>query len=249
MKSLRCDMPKYVENVYLCNMSKPLELSSTQNTPAETQMDTFTTNLLLDAQELCRLASIVQKWHVVIEDLTDEQSHMIFYRNIIRLTAIYHVPRERFTFVVKEDSMSNNFLVKKLRATGFTNFVMDCPENVASEPNISYGKSHDRLFCNIVVAGLQYHVKEDDPLWGRIYVGAPLRLETEQENMHDANAVAIFFEDRRIGYVPRNQNTSIAALLNSGWTQILYAQVGNLNPSASYPLRLSVDVFVARHEV
>lgn len=207
----------------------------------------FTTDLQLDQQELKKLASTVHKWNIVIAEANDEESHRLFYRNIIRLRAVHNVPIERFSFLVKDKSLASTLMVEKLRAAGFTDFTIANPDNVIAEPLMEYGKT-EPLFCSFVVAGLQFNVREDDSLWSQLGVGVPLRLEAEKGNVHDANAVAVCFEGRRLGYVPRSVNAGIAALLNGGWGNILSARVSQTNPTASYHSRLSVDVFVNRND-
>jgi hypothetical protein len=64
------------------------------------------------------------------------------------------------------------------------------------------------------VAGFRYHA--GPKLIDRLNVGDLLRLVREHDNPHDTRAVAIYYEDDRIGYVPRNQNHDIAGQLDQG---------------------------------
>jgi hypothetical protein len=64
------------------------------------------------------------------------------------------------------------------------------------------------------VAGFPYHAGPKLIHW--LNVGEMLRLVREPDNPHDARAVAIYYEDDRIGYVPRNQNHNIAGQLDQG---------------------------------
>jgi hypothetical protein len=64
------------------------------------------------------------------------------------------------------------------------------------------------------VAGFPYHARPK--LFDRLNVGDLLRLVREHDNPHDTRAVAIYFGEDRIGYVPRNQNHDIAAQLDQG---------------------------------
>ena len=64
------------------------------------------------------------------------------------------------------------------------------------------------------VAGFPYHA--GPKLIHRLIVGDLLRLVREPDNPHDARAVAIYYEDDRIGYVPRDQNHDIADQLDRG---------------------------------
>jgi CpXC protein/HIRAN domain len=68
----------------------------------------------------------------------------------------------------------------------------------------------DRFF----VAGFPYH--EGPRLIDRLTAGDPLRLVREPDNPHDPRAVAIYNQDDRIGYVPRERNREIADRLDGG---------------------------------
>jgi HIRAN domain len=64
------------------------------------------------------------------------------------------------------------------------------------------------------VAGFPYHGGPALIDW--LKVGDLLRLVREPENPHDGRAVAIYYDDDRIGYVPRSQNHEIADQLDRG---------------------------------
>ena len=64
------------------------------------------------------------------------------------------------------------------------------------------------------VAGFPYHA--GPKLIDRLNVGDLLRLVREHDNPHDTRAVAIYYQEDRIGYVPRNQNHDIARQLDRG---------------------------------
>jgi hypothetical protein len=64
------------------------------------------------------------------------------------------------------------------------------------------------------VAGFPYH--EGPRLIDRLAVGGRLRLVREPDNPHDPLAVAIYHQDDRIGYVPRERNRGIADRLDRG---------------------------------
>jgi uncharacterized protein YbaR (Trm112 family) len=64
------------------------------------------------------------------------------------------------------------------------------------------------------VAGFPYH--EGPRLIEQLAVGGRLRLLREPDNPHDPRAVAIYHQDDRIGYVPRNRNREIADRLDRG---------------------------------
>ena len=68
----------------------------------------------------------------------------------------------------------------------------------------------DRFF----IAGFQYHDGPD--LVNELEPGMELRLVHELDNPHDPRAVAFRLGGSHLGYVPRQRNRTIAALLDQG---------------------------------
>lgn len=64
------------------------------------------------------------------------------------------------------------------------------------------------------VAGFQFH--RGDKVWPSLSVGASLALMREPNNSHDANAVAVYYQNHKLGYVPRGENSAIAQMLDRG---------------------------------
>ena len=64
------------------------------------------------------------------------------------------------------------------------------------------------------VAGFQYH--EGAKLWRRLRYSDALALRREARNPHDERAVAVYWHDRKLGYVPRRENAAIAQMLDRG---------------------------------
>lgn len=55
--------------------------------------------------------------------------------------------------------------------------------------------------------------------------GEPMRLVREKDNSYDRNAVAVYHDTTKIGYVPRSDNTVIANLKDGG--RELYAELSD----------------------
>ena len=66
------------------------------------------------------------------------------------------------------------------------------------------------------IAGFQFH--QGDAIWSSLAVGAALKLVREPKNTHDPDAVAVYFQDEMLGYVPRAENSAIAQMLDRGET-------------------------------
>ena len=74
------------------------------------------------------------------------------------------------------------------------------------------------------IAGFQFH--RGDAIWPSLSVGQELVLVRESSNTHDPDAVAIYFQEEKLGYVPRGDNKAIAQMLDGGET--LEARISKL---------------------
>ena len=64
------------------------------------------------------------------------------------------------------------------------------------------------------LAGFQYHAGK--ALWPQLRVGDALPRVREPVNAHDARAVRVEWQGRKIGYVPRRVNADVARLMDGG---------------------------------
>lgn len=64
------------------------------------------------------------------------------------------------------------------------------------------------------LAGYQYH--RAPAIWPFLQVGEPLHLKREPGNPYDRYAVAVWFRNEHLGYVPRQENRSLARLMDQG---------------------------------
>jgi hypothetical protein len=64
------------------------------------------------------------------------------------------------------------------------------------------------------LAGFQYHRAAS--IWPFLSVGEQLHLKREPSNPHDRYAVAVWFKNEHLGYIPRRENRTLARLLDQG---------------------------------
>ena len=93
---------------------------------------------------------------------------------------------------------------------------------VASPPIGAEGRTV--LIQESPIAGFQFH--HGDEIWSSLDVGETLALVRESSNTHDPDAVAVYFHDQQLGYVPRGENGAIAQMLDRGET--LEARISKL---------------------
>lgn len=90
------------------------------------------------------------------------------------------------------------------------------------------------------LAGFRYYAAAE--LWQELRVGDRLELVRETENAHDANAVAVAWRGRKLGYVPRRDNALLAWGLDRG--EPLQARISRLAPHPNPARRIRFEVFL-----
>lgn len=84
------------------------------------------------------------------------------------------------------------------------------------------------------LAGFTHYMGES--VWPLLSEGDPLALVREHDNAFDEQAVAVYWNNLQLGYVPRAQNTAIAQMLDRG--AVLESCVMAKNETASPDQRL-----------
>lgn len=103
-------------------------------------------------------------------------------------------------------------------------------------------KRAERHLCNFHIAGFTFH--EGCMVFGELNIGSRLRFEREADNRFDPYAVAIYYRNRKLGFVPRDQNTLIAQLLDLGYHNIFEVVVQRLSPDAHPEKQVGIVVFL-----
>jgi hypothetical protein len=79
-------------------------------------------------------------------------------------------------------------------------------------------------------------------LWPQLREGDRLDLVREPDNPHDANAVRVDWQGRKLGYVPRRENAAVAWGLDRGAP--LRARVSRLTPHANPARRIGFEIYI-----
>jgi len=90
------------------------------------------------------------------------------------------------------------------------------------------------------LAGSQYYAV--DRLWPEMQVGDRLDLVREKDNRHDRNAIRVDWRGHQLGYVPRAQNSAVAAAMDEG--ERLVARISRLTEHPNPWRRVEFEVFV-----
>jgi hypothetical protein len=96
------------------------------------------------------------------------------------------------------------------------------------------------LVQSALLAGFRYHAAGE--VWSDLRVGDALELAREAGNAHDANAIALAWRGRKLGYVPRRDNAALAWGLDRG--ERLRARISRLSPHPNPARRIEFEVFI-----
>lgn len=90
------------------------------------------------------------------------------------------------------------------------------------------GFEPSRHFMDFHLAAFAYYDGLD--VIDDLKLGAPVVLKAEPENSYDPKAVAVFFDDVKIGYVPSVHNYILSKLLYFGHGDIFEARIQMVRP-------------------
>ena len=117
-------------------------------------------------------------------------------------------------------------------------------------------KAKKLFFKECHLAGRQYH--DVDEVWDELHVGTQLELQRDLDNRHDKNAVAVVYrtvdvdtgivEEYLLGYIPGEENETIAQLLEMGWEDIFECRISKINPDAHYENQIRLTIRIVRNE-
>lgn len=117
-------------------------------------------------------------------------------------------------------------------------------------------KAKKLFFKECHLAGRQYH--DVDEVWDELHVGTQLELQRDLDNRHDKNAVAVVYrtadvdtgivEEYLLGYIPGDENETIAQLLEMGWEEIFECRISKINPDAHYENQIRLTIRIVRNE-
>ena len=91
---------------------------------------------------------------------------------------------------------------------------------------------------NFYIAGYQYH--QGHKIEYMLKPGGMLEMKREPQNHHDHQAIALYFEDKKIGYVPSVDNEILANMLDNNIA--LQARIASVSPAYPTWERVEIDV-------
>ncbi len=109
-----------------------------------------------------------------------------------------------------------------------------------------YERGKQYLLCN--VAGFSHW--DGLEVFSQLEPGVELTLVPEPDNPYDPNAVAFYLAGVKIGYVPRDSNSTISLLLNFGHADVFRARIAAVykDKHPEQQVLVSINVTDAREE-
>ena len=107
-------------------------------------------------------------------------------------------------------------------------------------------KKQKELLVSCNVAGFSHYA--GCVVFNELKIGTLLHLVREDENPHDHDAVAVFYGDTHIGYVPSSKNDQLATMLDLGYGDIFEVYVQGLDPMAHPENQVQIGIFMKANE-
>ena len=91
-------------------------------------------------------------------------------------------------------------------------------------------KTINRHLSHFNIAGFTYW--EGCIAFQELKIGSRLRLVREADNKFDPYAVAIYYENTKLGFIPRGENQLVAQFMDLGYNKIFDMRVQRICPDA-----------------
>jgi hypothetical protein len=98
------------------------------------------------------------------------------------------------------------------------------------------------LHCNI--AGFTYY--EGPIVFNRLQIGTELRLVVEPENQYDHDAIALYFEEHKLGFIPRTENKTLSVFLKQGYDDLFEVFINRVSPNEYPENQIGVIVYLKK---
>lgn len=88
------------------------------------------------------------------------------------------------------------------------------------------------------LAGKRYY--DADEVWNELKVGTIVQLVRDENNHHDAEAIAVMYQRDadnpddvyHLGYIPSDENYFLSKFLDMGWGEAFECRISKLDPNA-----------------
>lgn len=102
-----------------------------------------------------------------------------------------------------------------------------------------------RHLANFHIAGFGYW--DGCEAFESLKIGTQLDLVREEDNRFDPYAVAIYYKDFKLGFIPRGENREISKFLDMDWNDLFVVRVTRLTPDEHPESQVEVVVHIKRN--
>ncbi len=99
---------------------------------------------------------------------------------------------------------------------------------------------------NFHIAGFGYW--EGCEAFEHLKIGTKLELVREEDNRFDPYAVAIYYGEYKLGFIPRGSNHDISKYLDMGLEDIYDVRITRITPDVHPEQQVEVSVFVKKQQ-
>ncbi|MBM6907337.1 HIRAN domain-containing protein [Collinsella intestinalis] len=100
-----------------------------------------------------------------------------------------------------------------------------------------------RVLATFYIAGFQFG--EGALVLDALKPGMRLQMVAEHDNPHDSSAIALYFEGKRLGYIPADHNELFAVMMHYGHADAFECVVQQVAPERSPWHQVRAAVYVA----
>ena len=79
-------------------------------------------------------------------------------------------------------------------------------------------------------------------------IGTQLQLVREEDNKFDPYAIAVFYQDMKLGYIPRGENHDLSKFLEMGYEDLFEVRVNKLDLDEHPESQVGIIVYLKRKE-
>ena len=77
-------------------------------------------------------------------------------------------------------------------------------------------------------------------------IGTKLQLRREEDNKFAPYAVAIYYKDYKLGFIPRDKNKEISKLCEQGYTGIFEARINRISQDEHPENQIGVIIYIKK---
>jgi len=87
---------------------------------------------------------------------------------------------------------------------------------------------NERHFSTFSLAGFTFY--DGIEVFQELKVGTVLNIVAEPDNKFDPCAVAIYYQEKKLGYIPKEVNKLVSQFLNLGYIHLFEARINRISP-------------------